>query len=381
MKILIAPDSFKESLSSLAVAAALERGLRRALPAVDVVKVPMADGGEGTVDALVAATGGRVIRRRVTGPLGKSVQAAFGLLGDGRTAIVEMAAASGLPLVPPRLRNPLRTTSYGTGELMRHALALGARRLVIGIGGSATNDGGAGMAQALGAVLRDARGRVISTPASGGMLDRVAGIELPALAGIDIEVACDVRNPLVGPRGASAIFGPQKGATSAMVARLDRNLAHFGAVLEGVAGRKLLKMPGGGAAGGMGAGLVGVAGARLRPGVELVMDTVGLRGRMAGVDLVITGEGRIDYQTVFGKTPAGVAALAGELGIPVVAVGGGLADDAARLFAHGVGALESAVVRPLDLDEALENSSKFLISAGERIGRWLLLGTRLKNVH
>ena len=381
MKILIAPDSFKESLSAKAVAAALERGLRRALPGIAVIKVPMADGGEGTVEAVLAARRGRWVRRRVTGPLGEPVEARFGLFGAGDTAIIEVAAASGLPLVPPRRRNPLATTSFGTGELMRHALALGARRLIVGLGGSATNDGGAGMAQALGFVFRDRRGRVIERPLTGGTLGAVAAVERQAVAlsGIDIEGACDVRNPLIGPKGASVVFGPQKGATPAMVETLDRNLAHFGRLLETVSGRKLLRLSGGGAAGGMGAGLVALAGARLRPGAELVMELVALRKRMKDVDLVITGEGNIDCQTAFGKAPAGVAGLARTLGIPVVAVGGGLADDADRLFGRGVAALESAVVRPQSLDDALINSNNYLISAGERIARWLILASSLKS--
>lgn len=380
MKIVIAPDSFKESLTAPEVARALEKGLKRVLRDAEYVRVPMADGGEGTVEAVTAATGGKRMRKRVRGPLGNPVAASYGRLPDG-TAIIEMAAASGLPLVPPARRNPLKTSSYGTGELIRAACAGGARRIVIGIGGSATNDCGAGMAQALGAIFRDARGRVLSHPLAGGDLHRVAEIDLGGVAGTlrgaELLVACDVRNPLCGPTGASAVFGPQKGATPAQVRQLDANLRHCGRLLERASGQRLLTKPGAGAAGGLGAALMGCCGGRLVPGADLVTELVGLARHLEGASLVITGEGRIDFQTAFGKAPAGVAALAGRLGVPVIAVGGGLADDARQLFSHGFAALDAAVVRPMSLVDAMHDARVNLERAGERIGRWIVLGRRL----
>lgn len=377
MKIVIAPDSFKESLAASAVAKAIEKGLKRVLPEADCVRVPMADGGEGTVEAVVTATGGRRVRRRVRGPLGQAVTATFGVLPDG-SAIVEMAAASGLPLVPPARRNPLKTTSYGTGQLIRAAIEGGARRIVVGIGGSASNDCGAGMAQALGAVFRDGRGRALTRVLAGGDLAAVASVELAGLAarlaGIELLVACDVRNPLCGPRGASAVFGPQKGASPAQVDLLDAHLAHFGHLIERSTGRRVMKRPGAGAAGGLGAALMGFCGGRLVPGVELIAELVGLDRALAGADLAITGEGRLDAQTAFGKTPAGVARLARARGVPVVGLGGALSEDVRDLYRHGFAALEAAVVRPQSLAEAMLDARVDLERAGERIGRWLLLG-------
>jgi glycerate kinase len=379
-RIVIAPDSFKEGLGTVAVADALARGLRRALRRAEIVRVPMADGGEGMVAAVLAATGGRQVKCSVTGPLGAPVRAMYGVLPDG-TAVIEMASASGLPLVPPAERNPLRTTSRGTGELIAHALRRGARRVIVGLGGSATNDAGAGMAQALGVRFLDRRGRTLDQPLGGGDLGRIAGLRLAgrlaALEGAELLAACDVRNPLCGPRGASVTFGPQKGATAAQVRSLDRHLAHFGALVEAAVGRRCAGRAGAGAAGGVGFGLLAFCGARLVPGVELVAGLVGLEARVRSADLVITAEGRVDGQTGFGKTPAGVAALARRCGVPVVVVGGGLAPDARALFAAGIDALEPAVCEPMQLEAALHDAAALLEQAGERVGRWLLLGRRL----
>lgn len=383
MKIVIAPDSFKESLAAPAVAQAIEKGLKRVLRDAVCVRVPVADGGEGTVAAVVAATGGRAIRYRVHGPLGQTVTATFGLLAEA-TAVVEMAAASGLALVPPTRRKPLRTTSYGTGELIRAALAYGARRIVVGIGGSATSDGGAGMAQALGAVFRDRRGRVLTRPLAGGDLAAIAAVDLDGLRAtlgeVEILAACDVRNPLCGPRGAAAVFGPQKGATPAQVKILETNLAHFGQLLERSAGRRVVRRPGAGAAGGLGAALMGFCGARLVPGADLVLDFVGFDRHLDDADLVITGEGRIDGQTAYGKVPAGVARRAGVRGIPVVGLGAALTPEARGLYRQGFDALEAAVVRPQSLADALVDARVNLEHAGERIARWLLLGQRLAKI-
>jgi glycerate 2-kinase len=381
LRILIAPDSFKESLAAAAVADALEKGLRRVLRGARIEKLPMADGGEGTVDAVVRASGGRLLRRSVTGPLGEPVRAAFGLLPDG-SAVIEMAAASGLPLVPLARRDPRHTTTYGTGELIAHALKLGASRIVVGLGGSATNDAGAGMAQALGAVFRDRRGRVLERPLTGGELGTVVAAELGAMAlpraGIEVIAASDVRNPLCGPRGAAAIFGPQKGADPALIRQLDRKLHDFAEVIEGLTRRGLSLRPGAGAAGGLGFGLMAFARARLMPGAPLIMQLLGVESRLRETDLLITAEGRIDGQTVLGKAPAALARLARRLDVPVVGVGGALAADAASLFRHGFDALEAGVTRPTELSRALFDARVNLERAGERIGHWLLLGQRLE---
>ena len=376
MKIVIAPDSYKESLSAAEVALAIEAGFREVFPEARFCRLPVADGGEGTVDAMVAATGGRRVAVRVTGPLGLPVEAFYGLTGDGATAVIEMAAASGLALVPPARRNPLLTTSFGTGELIRAALDAGARHLIIGIGGSATNDAGAGMLQALGVTLVDGAGQALGP--GGGGLGELAQIGLdgldPRLAECRIEVACDVDNPLTGERGASVVFGPQKGATPAMVERLDANLAHFAAVLQQTLGVAVADVPGAGAAGGMGAALLGVLGAHLRPGIEIVTTALGLEAVVAEADLVIVGEGRLDAQSLRGKAPLGVARIARRHGKPVIAIAGGLGDDVAALQAHGVDASFSVVRRPCSLEEALAAAADNLRAAARNIAEVLRIG-------
>jgi len=355
MKIVIAPDSFKESLSALDVALHIREGFRAVYPDADYVVLPVADGGEGTVDALVAATGGRRITRRVVGPLGDEVEAFYGVTGDGDAAVIEMAAASGLELVPPDARNPLVTTTFGVGELIRAALDDGARRFIIGIGGSATNDGGAGMLQALGVRFLDAGGRDLAL--GGGALADLERIDLsgldPRLAACAIEVACDVDNPLVGPHGASAIFGPQKGATPEMVRVLDANLARYAALIERTIGKSVADMPGAGAAGGLGAGLHAFLGARLRPGIEIVMETVEMDRVVADADLIVTGEGRLDGQTIHGKTPIGVASVAERHGKPVIAIAGSLGRGFEAVYDHGIAAVFSVLSRPCTVAEAL----------------------------
>ena len=374
-RIVVAPDSFKGSASAREVAEAIADGLRRALPSVEIETVPMADGGEGTVEALVEATGGRYVEVQATGPLGEPVRARFGLLGDGETAVIEMAAASGLPLVPPHRRDPMVTTTYGTGELIRAALDRGARRIVIGIGGSATVDGGVGMAQALGARFLDAGGRDIG-PGGGTLahLDRIdlSGLD-PRLRATEVLVACDVTNPLYGPDGAAPVFGPQKGATPEMVAVLDANLRHLADVIRRDLGLDVSTLPGGGAAGGLGAGLVAFCSARLRPGVELVIETVGLERRLQGADLAVTGEGALDRQTPYGKTPAGVGRLARRLGIPAVAIVGSIGEGVDReiLDACGLSGVLSIVPRPMALEAAVRQAVPLLRQAAERLG-WLL---------
>jgi glycerate kinase len=380
MKILIAPDSFKESLSAFAVAEEIEAGFREIFPNAEYRKVPVADGGEGTVQAIVDATGGQLRTLYVIGPVGASVQACYGLNAQRGLAVIEMAAASGLELVPASARNPLVTTSFGTGQLIRDALDAGARRFVIGIGGSATNDGGAGMLQALGVRLMDQNGLDIGR--GGAELARLAHIDAsgidPRIAQSQIDVACDVINPLIGPNGASAIFGPQKGATPEMVAMLDACLQNFAIVLKQDIGPDLAYVPGTGAAGGMGAAMLGLLGGRLRPGSEVVTDAVGLEAHMHGADLVITGEGRIDAQTAFGKTPIGVARVALRLGIPVIGIGGCLSPDAGEVHSHGIQAVFSTVRRACSVEEALQNARFNLRHTARNVAAALQLGMQLR---
>jgi len=378
MKIIIAPDSFKESLSAPEAAAAIETGFREIFPLADYLALPLADGGEGTVAALVAATNGKIVPLTVTGPLGEPVPAFYGLSGDGRTAMVEMAAVSGLALVPPHLRNPLLTTSYGTGELLRAALAAGVGKIIVGIGGSATNDGGAGMLQALGVRLLDGDGRELGP--GGGELARLEAIDAsgcdPRLRTVSIEVACDVTNPLLGESGASAVYGPQKGATPEMIALLDDNLARFARTLRRDLGKDVAMTPGAGAAGGMGAALLAMGGA-LRPGIEIVMAAVGLEEALRDADLVITGEGRIDGQTVRGKVAMGVARLAGRLGKAVIAIGGCLGEDAGAAHDHGIAAVFSATPRPCSLEEALAEGADNLRRTARNIAATIRLSREM----
>lgn len=380
MKIVIAPDSFKESLTSLEVANELEAGLRRVWPDADYVKVPMADGGEGTVQSLVDATGGRIVKCAVTGPLGQKVLASYGLLGDGRTAVIEMAEASGLPLVPRSERDPLRATTFGTGELVSDAIHRGVDEIIVGLGGSATNDGGVGFAQALGVRFLDKDGAEILDALGGGRLDEVHAIDTkgvnPGLARVTVSVACDVTNPLCGEKGASAVYGPQKGATPDMVQRLDRNLAHLAAIIKRDLGADIADQPGAGAGGGLGAGLLAFTNATMKRGVELVVAATKLDDHMKGAFLAVTGEGRVDFQTAFGKTPAGVAASARRFGVPVVAIGGGLSDDANGVFEHGIDGLEAATSNPMPLEVAMKKSREYLQNAAERVARLIMIGQR-----
>jgi glycerate kinase len=381
MKIVIAPDSFKENLTSLEVASEIETGLRRVWPDAEYVKVPMADGGEGTVQSLVDATGGEIVKVEVSGPMGDRVLASYGLLGDKRTAVIEMAEASGLPLVPKDKRNPLVATTYGTGELIKDAIARGVEEIILGIGGSATNDGGAGLAQALGVRFINFGGALIPNLIAGGDLDDVQAVDMssvePGLARVRISVACDVTNPLCGEKGASRVYGPQKGATPEMVEQLDKNLAHFALIIKRSIGADVADRPGAGAGGGIGAGLMAFTNAILKRGVELVVAATRLEQHMQGAQLAITGEGRVDFQTAFGKTPSGVAVAAHKHGVPVVAIGGGLADDAGGVFAHGIDGLESATPNAMPLDVAIGKSRQYLQDAGERVARLIVIGQRM----
>lgn len=375
MKIVIAPDSFKESLTSFEVATCIEEGFREILPDAEYVKVPIADGGEGTVEALVAATGGRLIEEFVTGPLGEPVKAVYGIMGDNCTAVIEMASASGLALVPKDLRNPLKTTSYGTGELIGHALDAGMRKFIIGIGGSATNDAGIGMLQALGARFVDCQDKEIGH--GGGSLAKLARIECEdldsRLRDSQVLVACDVNNPLTGPHGASHVFGPQKGANPKMVEELDKNLLHFASVVDRDLDRQVAEIPGAGAAGGMGAALLVFLNAELKSGIEIVIDAIGLEAAIAGADLVITGEGRIDGQSVHGKAPVGVARLASKHGLPVIGFAGSLGEGAEQLKECGVSALFSVVNGPCDLSEAISSAADNLKGLSKNVAALIKL--------
>lgn len=370
-KIVIAPDSFKGSLTAQEAAEAVEAGIKSFKRSIEVVKVPMADGGEGTVQSMVDATCGRIIPVRVKGPMLQEVEAFYGILGDGNTAVIEMAAASGLPLVKPEERNPLLATTYGTGELIRNALDMGCRSIIIGIGGSATNDGGVGAMQALGASFTDEAGNEIG--AGGGSLGQLYKIETQnmdkRIKDTVITVACDVDNPLCGTKGASYVFGPQKGADNAMVLELDRNLAHYADLVESTVGVRIKDYPGAGAAGGLGGGLLAFLGASLKKGVDIVIETVKLEEKMKDADLVITGEGMMDYQTVYGKTPYGVAGIAKKLGIPVVAICGSIGKGTEILYDNGFNSIFSIVDRPMSLEEAMARSKELVQNCAERVIR------------
>ncbi|EEY52710.1 glycerate kinase [Vibrio cholerae] len=375
MKVVIAPDSFKESLTAKQVCDAIQAGLARVWHDAKFVAIPVADGGEGTVQSLVDATQGRLVEVKVMGPQGKRVEAFYGMLGDNQTAVIEMAAASGLHHVPLVQRDPKLTTSFGTGELIRHALDQGVTKLIIGLGGSATNDGGVGMLAALGARFTNADGDPIQL--TGGGLRELTHIDLqdfdPRLQNSDILVACDVNNPLCGDKGASAVFGPQKGATPEDVQLLDGTLRQFGLLTEKVTGKMVLESAGAGAAGGMGAALLAYAQARLRPGIEIVLETVQLAHQVSDADLVITGEGRIDSQTVHGKTPMGVAKVAKRFDVPVLALCGCTGDNYQAVYQCGIDAVFAAVPRAMSLEDALKESDFNLADLAENVARlWVL---------
>jgi len=377
MKIVIAPDSYKGCLTAMEVADAIETGIRRVMAEAEIIKVPMADGGEGTVQALVDATSGRMISQKVCDPLGNQIEAQFGILGDGKTAVIEMAAASGLPLVPQDKRNPMVTTTYGTGELIRAALDMDCRKLIVGIGGSATVDGGAGMAQALGVRFLDKGSKDI--PTGGGGLEYLDRIDIsnldPRIAEAHVIVACDVDNPLVGPRGGPEVFGPQKGATPKMVKKLDAYLDRYADIIKRDIGKDIKNVPGAGAAGGLGAGLMAFLSARLKSGVDIVIQASGLEKRLQKTDLVITGEGKIDRQTIYGKTPIGVARTAKKFNIPVIAIAGSIGDDASVVYENGIDALMGIISYPMSLETAIEKASVLLADAAERTIRLIKLSS------
>ncbi|OVE73744.1 glycerate kinase [bacterium B17] len=381
LKIAIAPDSFKGNMTSMQAATLIESGLKKAIPGASFVKIPVADGGEGTVQAIVESTGGKFVKRKVSGPRGDKRMARFGISGDGKTAIMEMAEASGLALLEPRKQNPLKTSTIGTGQMIKAALDLGVKKILIGIGGSATNDCGMGMARALGAKFLDSKGRQIKD--CGGALKDLASIDVSGLdkrlKKVSVEVACDVDNPLTGRKGASYVYGPQKGATPEMVKQLDASLKLTAKIIKRDLGVDILRVPGSGAAGGLGGGLMAFVGGILRPGVDIVMDCVQLEKRIKGCDLVITGEGSMDGQTVYGKTPVGVAKRAKKQGLPVIAICGRLGPGVHKVLRAGIDAytatLEFSIKRPENIPIL---GPVFIEHKAEQVGRILMIGKELK---
>ena len=374
MKIVIAPDSFKGSLSAFEVAKAIEKGVKKVREDIETVLVPVADGGEGTLDSLVAATNGRKVQVDVKGPLLETVQAEYGLLGDGETCVIEMANASGLYLIEQSQLNPFITTTYGTGELIKKALDNGCRKFILGIGGSATNDGGAGMLQALGMKLLDSEGQSIRF--GGGALRDIVQIDVSEfdarIAESEFLIASDVQNPLIGINGASFVFGPQKGATPEMVDQLDQNLQHYANLVEEVTGVRLHEMAGAGAAGGIGGAFQAFFPSKMSRGIDIVVEYTGLKEKLIGADCVFTGEGQIDFQTASGKTPMGVAQEAKKCGIPVFVLAGSIGHGIDVLYEHGITSVHSIVNGPMALEEAMERGEELLLQAAERVVRTYL---------
>lgn len=374
MKIVIAPDSFKGSLSAFHVCEAIEKGIRAALPDCEIVKIPLADGGEGTVDALVHATDGSFVKSDVVDPLGNPIQAEWGILGDGQTAVIEMAAASGLPLVPPDKRNPLETTTFGTGQLIAEAVRKGCRKIIVGIGGSATTDFGTGMAQALGVTFFRKDGSEITQKMSGRLMGEVAAIDMSGLEEVldetEIFAACDVENPLLGADGAVYVYSPQKGADAKMCRTLEKNMENIANVVAQTI-RDVKNIPGAGAAGGLGGGLVAFLNAKLQPGIKLVLEACDFSQRIKNAQFIFTGEGKIDEQTVYGKTIAGVTKAAAKQNIPVIALAGSVDISAINMQKLGVIAAFSICDRPMSLQEAMASTEKLLARTAEQIVRVL----------
>lgn len=371
MKFVLAPDSFKESMTAKEVASSMEKGIKKIFPKAKCVKVPMADGGEGTTQALVDATKGKFYDIEVVGPTGKKVVSTLGVLGDGETGILEIASVCGLQLIPTHERNPLITTTYGIGQVIKAALDLNLKTLLIGLGGSATNDGGAGMFQALGGKLLGQDGRELEK--GGGQLHKLHRIDISGLDSrlkdIKVEVACDVNNPLTGKTGASYIFGSQKGASPEMVEILDRNLKHYGNIIKKQLNVDVDQIPGSGAAGGLGAGLMAFLSAKLVGGVDLVIKYTNLEEKIKDADYVFTGEGSIDAQTLFGKTPIGVSNLAGKYNIPTIVLAGMIGKDVDQLYNHGITSIINILQGPCELNEALKNGMTNMERTSENIAR------------
>jgi glycerate 2-kinase len=375
MKIVIAPDSFKESMTAMEVCNQIEKGFRKVFPKATYVKVPIADGGEGTVQSIIDATDGKLVKKAVSGPLGSLVDSFYAITGDGKTAVIEMAAASGLHHIPREQRNPLLASTKGTGELILDALDHGIERIVLGLGGSATNDGGTGMATALGIKFFDENGKELVM--QGDSLLKISRIDFSAidsrLSQIKIEAACDVTNPLVGPFGASAVFGPQKGATPEMVTLLEKGLNKLGDVIKESMNIDVKDIPGAGAAGGLGAGIIAFLNGRLKTGIETILDIIDFDSTLHEADLVLTGEGRIDSQTIHGKAPIGVAKRAKKYDISVIGLAGGLGEGYEAVYKHGIDAVFSIVNGVSTLDEALFNGRRNIELTSENIARSLII--------
>lgn len=373
--IVLAPDSFKESITAKEACIAMERGIKKANSNIKCIHVPMADGGEGTMQSLVDATNGKIYSIKVVGPLGNEVEAQYGILGNGEIGILEMASASGIHLVPKGERNPLITTTYGTGQLIKACLDHGVKKLLIGIGGSATNDGGSGVIQALGGRLLDKEGNELGF--GGGELGKLDLIDLSnfdsRLKEIEVEVACDVNNPLCGERGASNVFGPQKGATLEMVEILDRNLNHYAGEIKKQLGKDVLEVPGAGAAGGLGAGLMAFLNGTLKKGIEMVIEYAGLEEKVKSADMVWTGEGSIDFQTQYGKTPLGVAEVAKMYNKPVIALAGRVGEGVEVLYEKGIDSIFGIMRGVTTLEEALANGQDNIEKTSENIVRLINL--------
>ncbi|MFY0542641.1 glycerate kinase [Brevibacillus sp. H7] len=374
MNIVIAPDSFKGSVSAMEAAVAMEKGIKKCLPDAQTFLVPVADGGEGTMDSLVAATKGQKMEVTVVGPLHTQVKAEYGVLGDGKTCVIEMASASGLTLVPADLRNPMMTTTFGTGQLIKKALDEGYRQFILAIGGSATNDGGIGMLQALGLQLLDSTGKPVGF--GGAEVQRIAVIDDSTwdtrIAEATFVIASDVQNPLIGPNGASRVFGPQKGATPEMVELLDRHLNHWADLVEAKTGVRLHDRPGAGAAGGIGGAFQAFFPAAMERGIDIVIRYTGLREVLQKADLVFTGEGQIDFQTASGKTPMGVAQEAQKAGIPTFVLAGSIGQGIEELYQYGIQSIHSIVNGPMTLEEAMERAPELLAQKAEQVLRTYL---------
>ena len=374
MKLIIAPDSFKDCCSATYLTQVMALAALEIIPEAEIISLPMADGGEGFVEALVQSVGGIIKSVGVTGHLGEFVSASFGIFKESKTAVMEMACASGLPLVPLNKRNPLKTTTYGTGEMIKAALEEGCTTIILGIGGSATVDGGMGMAQALGAKFFDQEGQLLGL--GGEYLKQINSIDLSQLdfriKSTDIQVACDVINPLCGKIGAAFVYGPQKGATDEMVGVLDEGLENFAQRVFETTGKKVRDIPGAGAAGGLGAGTVAFLNAQLRSGFEVISTAVGLKGHLATADLIITGEGKTDSQTFNGKVPFGVGRLAREFGVPVICISGSIGEGAEDLYHEGITALFSIVDKPMELKEAIEQAPYLIAKTVKNVLRiWM----------
>jgi glycerate kinase len=380
MRILICPDSYKECLPARQVAIHMANGIKRVRTADEIRILPLADGGEGTVSSLVETTGGRTIRRKVHDPLLRETDSFMGILGDGNTAVIEMASASGLALLKPGERDPWVTTTFGTGELIKNALDKRCKRIIVGVGGSATNDGGMGAASALGVRFFDKNGRDLAP--GGGSLSRLAKIDKSGLdkriSACEILISCDVSNPLTGKEGASYVYGPQKGADKEMTEKLDRNLRHYARQIKKYLGKDIGHIPGSGAAGGLSAGLMAFTNARIRPGFELVSEITGLEKWIAWADVIITGEGSIDFQTPFGKTVFGVASLAKERNKAVIAIAGSLGKGHKIMLEKGIRCMVSLTDKPMPLADAMKNAGALLEDTTERIFQLLQLGDELK---